>query len=171
MNHPADNPYAAPQTELGETVVSSESSKSIKPMLWCVLVVLNAICGMYLATERRYDTLAQWTAILIGIAVVGTIYAVLEYQLRRRGQKFWATAFFFGAILRIPFQLVVIFDAMAGMVASSLVLDFYNIIGYNGHPFEPLTAFLLTVFTGLQLAIMAVGLGIIPAAINKWGRR
>lgn len=167
------NPYEAPQAELSEAVVSIEIEKtsSARPLIWSLLVMLNAICGMYLAWQRRYETLAQWTAILLGIAVIGVIYAVLEYQFRSRGQRFWANAFFFGAMLRLPFQLVVLFDMIAGMIAHSIVLSLYNFGGYNGHPFEPLTAFLLTIVTGSLLALMAVALGIIPAAINKWGRR
>lgn len=171
MNDPAENPYAAPQSELGQTTAPRKSSISPSSRLWCLLIVLNAVAGMYLAWRYRVRSLPEWIAIVLGIGVVGLLYTTLERRLRRSGYELWAHAFFFGAILRIPFQAVLLFDILAGIASHSIITEVYKLVGISARDFEPGTAFLMTVFTGLQLAPMAVILGLIAAAIYQWWRR
>jgi hypothetical protein len=170
MNDPAENPYAAPQAELGSTRLREDQPRRRRPpprWLWPFLVLLNAIMGLILSADMMI-TPYHTAGILAGIVVVGTPYALLEMVLRRRQFEFLSDMLYFGAALRIPFQLYPVADFFAG-VGAHMVLDYFNWNNFRGAP-SPLSNFLLTVFTGVQLAAMAFVLGILPAAVYYAGR-
>lgn len=171
FEHEDPNPYAAPKAELGVTRLREDQPRRRRPparWLWPVLVLLNTIAGLMLSSGLMKTPL-HTAGIFAGIVVVGAPYALLEIFLRRRELYFASDMLYFGAALRIPFQLWPIADLFAGIVAAS-ALQSLNWTNAYGDP-TPLSNFLMTVFTGTQLALMAFVLGLLPAAVRYSSQR
>jgi hypothetical protein len=172
MSESSDNPYAAPQAELGQTqrkVVPQQRTRQPPRWLWLLVIPLNTLAPFAFASELL-DSPFHVVAIVLGIVVVGLPYALQEMLLRRTGAIFLADVFFYGAVFRIPCQLLPVVDAIAGLFAISF-LQFWGLGLNNLGRFDPLHCFAMTVLVGGQLAIFALLVGLIPAAIIAADRK
>lgn len=172
-----ENPYATPQIDLGETPVANAQAsprRSPPTWLWLFLVPLNACAGLLLAMNYM---LTPWhvVGVLLGILVVGATYALLEHAFRSRHKDFLADMLLYGAVVRIPFQLLPVPEFMAATIGEGLIglftvqekLPFFN----ESVPVPtPWSNFLLTTIVGTQLALMAFLLGMIPAHLKRRAR-
>jgi hypothetical protein len=166
-----NNPYAAPKAELGVSQLREDQPRRRRPpprWLWPILVLLNAIAGLVFSSSLM-KTPYHTAGILAGIVVVGTPYALLEMVFRRRQFLFLADMLYFGAAIRIPFQLYPIAEVFAAM-GGSLFLQQAGLLPDNQGGPTPWSNFLMTVVVGTQLAVMAFILGLLPAVVRHANR-
>jgi hypothetical protein len=176
IEHADHNPYASPDSELSGAGHSRNTAATItRARYWLILVPLNAVVGI-LASYEWIRSPGHLVAMIAGIATVGTPFAYLEMMLRRQGRHFTADLFFYGAMFRIPCQIFLIADMAAGYVAAKLLqINVLTLTGklppIGGHTSLTVAeVYLMTLIVGVQLACMAVMVGIFPATI-AWIKR
>ena len=119
---------------------------------WAIIVGLNSLSGWFYGMQLGSASYAYILGMAMGTVTWVFIYLCLDGYFLQKGNKLASRKLTLSASLRIPTQVFMLPDMLAGQ-AAIVTLEVLGISGIESGDKRLLDSYLLTVLTGLYLSL------------------
>ncbi len=137
---------------------------------WFLIVGLNSIAGFIFGSGLK--GVEHWTGMVTGVATWYLLYLALDCYLHEIGRTDISKRLVISTSLRIPLQLTLYPDIIAGLAALWTCEDLLGLGRLDNGNSSFLLSYSLTMFTGLYLGIICLVLyGLVSTVIYVRNKR
>ncbi len=126
---------------------------------WLLIIGLNSVSGFFWGSLWGSDNgkgIEHWLGMIAGVVTWYLIYVALDHYLLKVGRKELSRRLVLSASLRIPLQLTVIPDFIAGVTAL-LTCQYLGLTnGFLASYNDFLASYSVTLVTGLYLGVICL---------------